>query len=105
MIPVAKKIPPKRFKELQLLTSLRFACLMAIRHQNPMNCPRVRKRIAELNQYLRGEQPSQDFFEKYCGRVARLGTEFALGICVETDKIAVCRLAELTSEQRKKVAA
>ena len=105
MTVIAKRMPPKQFKEFQLLTSIRFACLMAMEHQNPMQSQRVQKRIGELNNYLQLQQPSQHFVDKYCNQVGKLGMEFALGVCQTTNKAAVCRLSELTAEQKKQVAA
>ncbi len=88
-------IPAKQLQETRLLASVRFACLMAMAYPNPMECQRVQKRVAELNNYLHYNQPSANFFHKYGQKIGLLGREFVLGICPKNNQAAVSRLSEL----------
>ncbi|RLV60974.1 hypothetical protein D5018_03795 [Parashewanella curva] len=90
----------KQLAETQLLLSIRFACLMARQLEHPMQCKKVMERIAQLNQYLHYTQPSQPFFDAYCRKAGMLGTEFVLGVCPTHNKVAVCKLSQLSQQQQ-----
>lgn len=69
----------KERAEHRLLVSLRFACLMT-KHSNPMDCPRVKQRVAELERYLYQHHPSQRFDQVYVDCAGELGESFALRV-------------------------
>ena len=69
----------KERAEHRLLVSLRFACLMT-QHRNPMDCPRVQQRLAELERYLYLHHPSQLFDKLYVNRAGELGQSFVLRV-------------------------
>lgn len=68
----------KEKAELPLLTMLHFACLMSI--GNPMACPRVQRRLNELQERINNFNPSCLFRETYCKQVGKLGEQFNLQI-------------------------
>ncbi|SQH76966.1 conserved protein of unknown function [Shewanella benthica] len=69
----------KQHTEFRMLISIRFACLLSST-PNPMDCPRVQKRLAELNHYLRYNQASSLFYRSYCNQAGELGQTFALKV-------------------------
>ncbi|AQS40224.1 hypothetical protein Sps_05155 [Shewanella psychrophila] len=78
---ILSKMPDtkKQRTEFRILISIRFACLMAA-EQNPMDCHRVQKRLAELNHYLMYNQASRLFYRSYCNQAGELGQTFALRV-------------------------
>ncbi|MCL1124207.1 hypothetical protein [Shewanella surugensis] len=90
--------------EFSLLALLHFACLMSV--GNPMACPRVQKRLNELQERLDIFNPSRLFRETYCKQVGKLGEQFNLQL--KNKRLYVGRItAALTStsiETTKKTA-
>lgn len=69
--------------ELQLLLSIRFACLTANK-ADFMDNPRVKKRISQLNHHLKYQQPSHLFFDQYCKQAGPLTENISLKVCPDT---------------------
>ncbi|GGY92263.1 hypothetical protein [Shewanella fodinae] len=66
----------KERAEHPLLVSLRFACLTT-KHRNPMDCPRVQQRVAELNRLI---PPKPAIDKLYVNRAGELGPSFVLRV-------------------------
>lgn len=80
MILTRVQTSAKQRTEFRLLVAIRFACLMAIAkgHTNPMDCPRVQMRCAELTKHFAYNNPSPVFYSQYIGRTGELGNSFSL---------------------------
>lgn len=80
MILTRVQTSAKQRTEFRLLVAIRFACLMAIAkgHTNPMDCPRVQARCAELTKHFAYNHPSPAFYSQYIGRTGELGNSFSL---------------------------
>jgi hypothetical protein len=50
------------------------------KHHNPMECPRVQQRVAELEKYLYLHHPNQLFDKLYVNRAGELGQSFVLRV-------------------------
>jgi hypothetical protein len=80
MILAKVQTSTKQRAEFRLLMSIRFACLMALAkgHQNPMDCPRVQTRTAELEKHFAYNHPSPAFYSQFIDHAGELGPSFSL---------------------------
>lgn len=71
---------PKQRDEFRLLVAIRFACLMALAkgHTDPMDCPRVQARCAELVKHFAYHHPSPAFYRQFIRHTGELGLNFSL---------------------------
>ncbi|MCL1124125.1 hypothetical protein [Shewanella surugensis] len=90
----------KERAEFPLLALLHFACLMAV--GNPMHCPRVQKRLNELQERLDIFNPSRLFRETYCKQIGQLGKNFNLQI--KDKRLHVSRITTALTTTSKKTA-
>ncbi len=97
---------PKQRQEHRLLVSVRFACVMNQFHNpgsDPMNCARVKNRLAELQRYVLNSQPSKLFHDQYVDRAGELGGDYAIrvngstGIATVFSSLSNTNIVQLTA--------
>ena len=84
---------PKQRDEFRLLIAIRFASLMALAKSNnePIECPRVQTRVAELEKYLAHNHPSQLFISQFENQAGELGDNLAMRYNHHTGRITIWR--------------
>ena len=80
---------PKQRDEFRLLVAIRFACLMALAkgHTDPMDCPRVQARCAELVKHFAYHHPSPAFTASLFATQANSGS---ISACALPSPSKVC---------------